>query len=86
MKAAAQNATSRGSSKQGWIRRTATTLVRWIDNLSISEKLYGIVALLVVVTMFLLVMSIQSVRMQSAIGTWRRCPPGPRSISAASTP
>jgi PAS domain S-box-containing protein len=66
MKAAAQNATSRGSSKQGWIRRTATTLLRWIDNLSIAEKLYGVVALLVVVTMFLLVMSIQSVRMQSS--------------------
>ncbi len=61
-----QNADSRRSSEPGWINRAATRLARWIDDLSVAEKVYSIVALLVVVTIFLLVMSIQSVRLQSS--------------------
>src|SRR6266436_4955619 len=66
MRAAMQNADSRRSSEPGWINRAATRLARWIDDLSVAEKVYSIVALLVVVTIFLLVMSIQSVRLQSS--------------------
>ncbi len=66
MNAAPQNAETRRSSEPGWIERAATRLKRWIDNLSVAEKLYSIVALLVVVTIFLLAMSIQTVRLQSS--------------------
>ena len=50
----------------GKIRRIATGLVRAIHNMAVVEKIYGIVALLVVVTVLLVVMSVQSVRLQSA--------------------
>jgi PAS domain S-box-containing protein len=65
MKAATRNARSLGFPGPRWIKAAATGLVRWIDDLSLAEKLYSIVAALVIVTIFLLVMSIQSVRLQS---------------------
>jgi PAS domain S-box-containing protein len=39
--------------------------LRALDNLSLAEKSYGVVALLAIVTVFLLVMSVQSVRLQT---------------------
>jgi PAS domain S-box-containing protein len=65
MKAATQNARSLGFPGLGWVKTAATRLNLWIDDLSFAEKLYSIVGALVVVTIFLLVMSIQSVRLQS---------------------
>lgn len=66
MKAATQTAGSRRASEPRRITRTAQRLVSWINDLSFAEKLYGVVVLLVIVTIFLLVMSIQSVRLQSS--------------------
>jgi PAS domain S-box-containing protein len=68
MKAATQNPADSGGSSEptGSIRRATASIARWIDDLSVSEKLYGIVASLVVVTILLLAMSIQSVRLQSS--------------------
>jgi PAS domain S-box-containing protein len=50
----------------GGLRRIAANLGRGIHDLSIAEKTYGIVAFLVIVTTVLVVMSIQSVRLQTA--------------------
>jgi PAS domain S-box-containing protein len=66
MKAATQTGESRGSSEPRVITRTVQRLVRWINDLSFAEKLYTVVALLVVVMILLLVMAIQSVRLQSS--------------------
>jgi PAS domain S-box-containing protein len=48
----------------GWIRTNAAALLRMVDDLSLAEKGYGTVGLLVIFTAFLLVMSVQSVRLQ----------------------
>ncbi len=50
----------------GRAREIVARLVRAIHNLGIAEKIYGIVGLLVVLTIFLVIMSIQSVRLQTA--------------------
>lgn len=50
----------------GTIRRLLSGLARRLDDLSIAEKIYSILALLIIVMTFLAVMSIQSVRLQSA--------------------
>jgi PAS domain S-box-containing protein len=64
MKTATPNAVPSRLSEAGWIRRTTRKIDRWIDDLTVAEKLYGIVALLVAVTMFLLAMSVQTLRIQ----------------------
>jgi PAS domain S-box-containing protein len=68
MKVATQNtADPRGSSEPtGSIQRATARMACWVDDLSVSEKLCGIVASLVVVTILLLAMSIQSLRLQSS--------------------
>jgi PAS domain S-box-containing protein len=48
----------------GAIKRLAADLARGIHDLGIAEKIYGIVALLVVVSTLLAAMSVQSVRLQ----------------------
>jgi PAS domain S-box-containing protein len=50
----------------GPIRKLVVGLARGIHDLGIAEKIYSIVALLIVVTTLLMVMSIQSVRLQAA--------------------
>jgi PAS domain S-box-containing protein len=50
----------------GRVRRIAAGLIRVIHNMAVAEKIYGIVALLVVTTALLVVMSIQSVRLQTS--------------------
>src|SRR3981189_2545314 len=55
-----------GMPETGRVRRFATDLVIGIHNLGVAEKIYGIVALLIILTTFLVVMSIQSVRLQTA--------------------
>ena len=50
----------------GSIRKIAVNFARWMDNLGVAEKIYSIVALLVILMTFLVVMSIQSVRLQTA--------------------
>jgi PAS domain S-box-containing protein len=50
----------------GSIRKIAVNFARRMDNLGVAEKIYGIVALLVILMTFLVVMSIQSVRLQTA--------------------
>jgi PAS domain S-box-containing protein len=55
-----------GMPETGRIRRFATDLVMGLHNLGVAEKIYGVVALLVILTTFLVVMSIQSVRLQTA--------------------
>lgn len=50
----------------GRFRKIAADLARAIYDLSVAEKIYSIVALLVVVTTLLVAMSIQSVRLQTA--------------------
>jgi PAS domain S-box-containing protein len=52
--------------KTGSIRKIALNLAGRIDNFGVAEKIYSIVALLVILTTFLVVMSIQSVRLQTA--------------------
>src|ERR1700675_12733 len=52
--------------KTGSIRKIALNLAGRIDNFGVAEKIYSIVALLVILTTFLMVMSIQSVRLQTA--------------------
>jgi PAS domain S-box-containing protein len=54
------------SSIIGRARRVTTGLVRTIHNLGVTEKIYGIFGALVVLTIFLVVMSIQSARLQTA--------------------
>lgn len=49
----------------GAIRRIAPGLVRTIEELSVTEKVYGTIIGLVIVTTVLLVMSIQTVRLQT---------------------
>ena len=49
----------------GAIRRIAPGLVRTIDELTVTEKIYGIVIGLIIVTTVMLVMSIQTVRLQT---------------------
>ena len=65
MEASALNTGSGLPPEIGAIRKVATSLVRWTQGLSVAEKIYGIGAFLVIVTIFLLVMSIQSVRLQT---------------------
>jgi PAS domain S-box-containing protein len=48
------------------LRRIATKLARAFHHLGVSEKIYGIVGVLVVLTIFLLIMSVQSARLQTA--------------------
>src|ERR1700756_3901977 len=48
----------------GWIRTKAAALLRMVDDLSLAEKGYGTVGMLAIFTAFLLVMSVQSVRLQ----------------------
>jgi PAS domain S-box-containing protein len=50
----------------GRIRKFATDLARGLHDLGVAEKIYGVVALLIILTTFLVVMSIQSVRLQAA--------------------
>jgi PAS domain S-box-containing protein len=50
----------------GRIRKFATDLARGLHDLGVAEKIYGVVALLVILTTFLVIMSIQSVRLQTA--------------------
>jgi PAS domain S-box-containing protein len=57
--------TASGSSPGG-LGKITKVLVRALHHLSVAEKIYGIVALLVIVTTLLVVMSIQSVRLQTA--------------------
>src|SRR5438046_1989078 len=49
----------------GAIRRIAPGLVRTIDELTVTEKIYGTVIGLIIVTTVMLVMSIQTVRLQT---------------------
>lgn len=49
----------------GKIGNLSGKLLTWIDNFRISEKVGGLVGLLVVVLVLLVVMSIQTVRLQS---------------------
>jgi PAS domain S-box-containing protein len=50
----------------GKVRRIRTDLAGTIHNLGVTEKIYALVGLLVVLTIFLVVMSIQSARLQTA--------------------
>jgi PAS domain S-box-containing protein len=50
----------------GRIRKLVADLVRSLDDLGVAEKIYGVIALLVILTTFLVIMSIQSVRLQTA--------------------
>jgi PAS domain S-box-containing protein len=50
----------------GSIRKIAVNFASRIDNLGVAEKIYSIVAVLIILTTFLVVMSIQSVRLQTA--------------------
>lgn len=63
---AAQQTKSGSPPGMGRIRAIAADLASGIDRLGVAGKIYGVVALLVVVTALLLVMSIQSVRLQTA--------------------
>ena len=65
MDAASLNAGLRGPSWIGKIGRILKGVVRTIDDLSLTEKVYGIVTGLIIVTAVLLVMSIQMVRLQT---------------------
>jgi len=47
------------------MRKTMAGLVNWTSELSVSEKIYGIAAGLMVTTVVLMMMSIQSVRLQT---------------------
>src|SRR3982750_3722236 len=49
----------------GAIRRIAPGLVRTVEELTVTEKVYGTVIGLIIVTTVLLVMSIQTVRLQT---------------------
>ena len=64
--AAAQQTESGSPPGLGRIRAIAADLASGIDRLGVAGKIYGVVALLVIVTALLLVMSIQSVRLQTA--------------------
>jgi hypothetical protein len=68
----------------GKIRQRLGDWLEFIDSFRISEKISGIVALLVLVLTLLVAMSIQTVRLQHE---YRRMPPRPRrrSTSGAST-
>jgi PAS domain S-box-containing protein len=63
---AAQQTESGSPPGVGRIRRIAADLASGIDRLGVAGKIYSVVALLVVVTTLLVVMSIQSVRLQTA--------------------
>lgn len=65
MDAASLNAELRGPSATGKIARIWAGLVRIIDDLSVTEKIYGIAVGLMIVTTVFLVMSIQTVRLQA---------------------
>lgn len=64
MEAASLNRASASPENTGWIRTKLAALLRVIDDLSLGEKGYGTVGMLVMFTGFLLVMSVQSVRLQ----------------------
>jgi PAS domain S-box-containing protein len=63
---ATRHAESGSPPGMGRIRAIADDLASRIDSLGVAGKIYGFVALLVVVTTLLLVISIQSVRLQAA--------------------
>jgi PAS domain S-box-containing protein len=50
----------------GTIKRLLSGIADAVDDFGIAEKIYGIIGLLVVVTLFLVAMSVQSVRLQAA--------------------
>jgi PAS domain S-box-containing protein len=60
------NTTPGSPSEIGPIRKLAVRVAGGIHDLGIAEKIYSIVALLVVVSTLLVVMSVQSVRLQTA--------------------
>jgi PAS domain S-box-containing protein len=60
------NTASGSSPGIGGLGKITKLLVRGLHQLSVAEKIYGIVALLVIVTTLLTIMSIQSVRLQAA--------------------
>src|SRR5579859_4145032 len=64
MQAAGMTPTSGSPTIQGWIRKWVDRCLRAVDDLSLAEKSYGIVGLLVIVTGFMLATSVQSVRLQ----------------------
>ena len=64
MDAATLNA-GRTPRQVGLIRKIVTRLFGWTNDLSVTEKVYGIAAGLVVVTIVLMVMSTQSLRLQT---------------------
>ena len=66
MEAAGLTSVSASPVLPGWIRRFSARCVRAVDDLSLSEKSYGVVTLLVIVTAFLLATSVQSVRLQTS--------------------
>ena len=65
MKAASLSPVSGSPARPGWVRGKFVDLVRAIDDLSLTEKSYGVVAGLAIVTVFLLLTSVQSVRLQT---------------------
>src|SRR5882757_2842074 len=65
MDAAHMNAGPRAPSQAGPIRKIAAGLASWTSDLSVAEKIYGIAAGLAVVTIVLMVMSTQTVRLQA---------------------
>ena len=64
MRAASLTSASGSPATPGWFKKKTNALLRPLDDLSLAEKSYGVVALLAIVTVFLLVMSVQSVRLQ----------------------
>ena len=64
MDAATLNA-GRTPRQVGLIRKIVTRLFGWTNDLSVTEKVYGIAAGLIVVTIVLMVMSTQSLRLQT---------------------
>jgi len=65
MEAARLRPVSNTAAISGWIRKKAADLLRAVDDLGLSEKSYGVVALLVIFTVFLVLTSVQSVRLQT---------------------
>jgi PAS domain S-box-containing protein len=64
--AAVSDAGSGNTPETGAIRRALAVVAGALDDLGVAEKIYGIIGLLVVVAMFLVAMSVQSVRLQAA--------------------
>ena len=66
MERASLSPVSGAAENPGWIRTKAAALLRMVDDLSLAEKGYGTVGMLVIFAAFLLVMSVQSVRLQTS--------------------